>query len=198
MFIELTDHLRCPADHPEQYLVLLPGEMAGRSVRTGDLGCPACGRMFHVVEGVVDFGGGPKGDVETSALDPEWILTLSGLSGAGGYLALVGGVAQSHETLGKLLPGVGLVGVNPPRSLDDMGGFSVLRGGTLPLKSSSMRGVLLGPGFGGDTHWVREALRVTLPGLRVVGEGAEPEIDNLEVLGSTSGCWVGAKARNRP
>jgi hypothetical protein len=40
MFIELTDHLRCPADHAESYLVLLPEEMRERSVRTGRLGCP--------------------------------------------------------------------------------------------------------------------------------------------------------------
>ena len=33
MFIELTDYLRCPADHAESYLVLLPDEMQERSVR---------------------------------------------------------------------------------------------------------------------------------------------------------------------
>ena len=38
MFIELTDHLRCPADHAESYLVLLPDRMDGRSVREGRLG----------------------------------------------------------------------------------------------------------------------------------------------------------------
>ena len=61
-----------------------------------------------------------------------------------------------------------------------------------------MRGVVLGPGFGGDAHWVSEALRVILPGLRIVGEGAEPALANLEVLGSAGGGWVGAKVRNRP
>jgi hypothetical protein len=38
MFIELTDHLRCPEEHDEASLVLLPDELAGRSVRTGTLG----------------------------------------------------------------------------------------------------------------------------------------------------------------
>ena len=43
MFIELTDHLRCPADHEEAFLVLLPDQMDGRAVRGGALGCPVCG-----------------------------------------------------------------------------------------------------------------------------------------------------------
>ena len=51
MFIELTDHLRCPADHTESYLVLLPDEMQDRSVRTGRLGCPVCGRTYVLTDG---------------------------------------------------------------------------------------------------------------------------------------------------
>ena len=52
MFIELTDHLRCPAEHEESYLVLLPERMEDRSVREGRLGCPLCGRTYAVVDGV--------------------------------------------------------------------------------------------------------------------------------------------------
>jgi uncharacterized protein YbaR (Trm112 family) len=197
VFIELTDHLRCPADHEERYLVLLPGEMSARSVLTGDLGCPVCGRMYRVVNGIVDFGGGSADEPPQSALDADAVLALSGLSGGGGYLALVGGVARNHAELAESLAGVGLVGINPPRVLEDSPGFSILRGATIPLKSSSMRGVVLGPGFGSDPHWIREALRVTLPGLRVVGEGRDPELDDLELLASAGGCWVASKVRNR-
>ena len=53
MFIELTDHLRCPADHDEAFLVLLPDELDGRSVRTGTLGCPVCDRRFALRDGVL-------------------------------------------------------------------------------------------------------------------------------------------------
>src|SRR2546421_743598 len=60
MFIELTDHLRCPADHEEQFLVLLPDRMEGRSVLSGELGCPVCGRVVRVEEGVADFGAGTR------------------------------------------------------------------------------------------------------------------------------------------
>jgi len=44
MYIELTDHLRCPENHEERFLVLLPDRVEDRSVRTGQLGCPVCGR----------------------------------------------------------------------------------------------------------------------------------------------------------
>lgn len=198
MFIELTDHLRCPAEHEESYLVLLPGTMSERSVQTGELGCPVCSRTYRVADGIVDFGGASTDEPPQSALDADAVLALTGLSGPGGYLALVGGVARAHAEIGASLPGVGLVGINPPRSLRDVPGFSILRGGTIPLRSSSMRGVVLGPGFGSAAHWVREALRVTLAGLRVVGEGTEPDLGDLELLATAGGCWVGSKTRNRP
>jgi hypothetical protein len=38
LFIELTDYLRCPRDHAEAYLVLLPDEVVDRGVRSGELG----------------------------------------------------------------------------------------------------------------------------------------------------------------
>ena len=49
MFIELTDHLRCPADHDESFLVLLPLDLAGRDVVQGTLGCPVCQREYAIV-----------------------------------------------------------------------------------------------------------------------------------------------------
>ena len=51
MFIELTDHLRCTANHAEQYLVLLPDTMADRSVQAGELGCPVCHRAYRIADG---------------------------------------------------------------------------------------------------------------------------------------------------
>ncbi len=196
MFIELADHLRCPADHPERYLVLLPGRIEERSVREGMLGCPVCGREFRIEDGVLDVGGAPP-SVASTALDGDAAAALVGLTGPGGYLAVVGGVAERHEALSGAIPGVRLVTVNPPGSVVDRHELSVLRGGTFPLRSSSMRGVLLGPGFGSDPHWVAEALRITLSGLRIVGEGEVPASPDLELLGSAGGCWVGAKVRNR-
>jgi uncharacterized protein YbaR (Trm112 family) len=196
MFIELTDHLRCPADHEESFLVLLPGEVENRWVRSGQLGCPRCGRTFELKDGVLDTGGEPsaKGGAP-SALEAEGLTALAGVHGPGGYMVLVGAVAGSWEKLGELNPGVSLVAVNPGPEVLDRPGISVIRGMDLPIKSGSMRGVVLGPGYGDDPLWVREAARVVLPGLRVVGEGRDPSPEVVDILASTPGVWVATKRR---
>jgi hypothetical protein len=94
-----------------------------------------------------------------------------------------------------LLPGVALVAVNPPGEVVDESGISVLRGGGLPIKSRSMRGVVLGRGYAGSEGWISEAARVTLPGLRIVGEGVVPRPDLIELLASAEGIWVGTPRR---
>jgi len=196
MFIELTDHLRCPADHDERFLVLLPDRVEGRSVIEGQLGCPVCGRTFELSDGVLDTGDmGEPGASTRSALDAEALTALVGLSGPGGYLTLVGSVADLWKEIAALNPGVALVAVNSGPELADAPGISVLRSGRIPLKSRSMRGVVLGQPFGGSPHWVAEAARVVLPGLRVVGEGADPPPELIDLLASTEGVWVGTGKR---
>ena len=196
VFIELTDHLRCPADHDESFLVLLPDVMEGRSVRTGKLGCPVCGRTFQLVDGVLDTGNAPAVPADNkSVLDAEGLTALVGLSGPGGYLVLVGPAGALWAEIAALNPGVALVAVNPPPEVPDSVELSVLRGARLPIKSGSMRGVVLSRPFGDDPHWIREAARVVLPGLRVVGEGEDPSAELLELLASAEGAWVGTRAR---
>jgi uncharacterized protein YbaR (Trm112 family) len=195
MFIELTDHLRCPADHAESYLVLLPDEVQERSVRAGRLGCPICGRTYELTDGVLDLGGGETALPEATLLDPEALTALVGLGGPGGYLVLVGRPAAAWREVAERNRGVGLVAVNPPADVKDEPGISVLRSAVLPLKSRSMRGVVLGSPFGGDPRWVGEASRVVLPGLRVAGEGPVPDPERLEVMAAAGGAWVGTPRR---
>jgi uncharacterized protein YbaR (Trm112 family) len=190
MFIELTDHLRCPADHPEGFLVLLPDEVTGRSVRTGHLGCPVCGRTYVLRDGVADFGGTPASPAPDTELGAEAIIALLGLNGPGGYLALVGAPARAWREVERLNPGVALVAVNPAAGVSDEPGVSVLRSERLPLKSRSMRGVVLGRPFADGERWVDEAVRAVLPGLRVVGEGSIPAEDRLGLLATAGGVWV--------
>jgi hypothetical protein len=97
--------------------------------------------------------------------------------------------------VGALLPGVGLVAVNPPGEVADQEGISVLRGRRLALKTNSMRGVVLGGPYGGEESWVAEAARVVLPGLRVVGEGREPPPELIDLMASAGGVWVGTPRR---
>jgi uncharacterized protein YbaR (Trm112 family) len=196
MFIELTDHLRCPAEHDESFLVLLPDRLEGRSVKAGQLGCPVCGRTFALESGVLDTGDGPASEEPGgTVLDAEALTALAGLSGPGGYLTLVGPVANPWTKVAELNPGVALVAVNPGAGVSDAPGISVIRGGRIPLKSGSMRGVVLGRPYADDPHWVGEAARVVLPGLRVVGEGADPPTDAIDLMASTGGVWVGTKRR---
>jgi uncharacterized protein YbaR (Trm112 family) len=194
VFIELTDHLCCPADHEEQYLVLLPDLIEHRSVRAGRLGCPVCGRTFVLTDGVLDIGGRPAAPSRTSRLVPDAVVALAGLGGPGGYLVLVGPPADAWRAVAEQLPGVGLIAVNPGPEIRDEPGISVVRGGRLPLKSRSMRAAVLGPPYGNDPEWVREAARVVLPGLRVVGEGADPPAE-IDLSATAGGVWVGTPRR---
>jgi uncharacterized protein YbaR (Trm112 family) len=195
MFIELTDHLRCPADHDEQYLVLLPDRLEGRRVIEGQLGCPVCGRTFALREGILDLGGAPPMGEPVTALSADALTALAGVNGPGGYLVLVGSPADQWRAVAGLLPGVALVAVNPDAATRDEPGISVLRAGRLPIKSRSMRGVVLGAGYAADEGWVRDAARVVLPGLRVVGEGQAPPSDVIDLMASAGGVWVGTPRR---
>lgn len=196
MFIELTDHLRCPADHDEAFLVLLPDVLDNRSVRSGQLGCPVCNRTFRIENGVLDIGGAPRAGDAGSALDAEGLTALAGVNGPGGYMVLVGPLASLWKEVSELQPGVALVGINPADGLSDEGPqFSVLRGHRIPIKSRTMRGVALGQPYADDPDWVREAARVVLPGLRIVGEGADPPADVIEIMASAGGAWVGTSRR---
>jgi uncharacterized protein YbaR (Trm112 family) len=196
MFIELTDHLRCPADHDESFLVLLPDKIEGRSVIEGQLGCPVCGRTFKLSDGVLDTGDGQgPSPASASSLDADGLTALAGLSGPGGYLTLVGPVASLWKDVAALNPGVALVAVNPVPEVTDAPTLSVLRSGSIPLKSRSMRGVVLGRPYADAPHWVKEGARVVLPGLRIVGEGADPPTDVIDLMASTGGVWVGTSHR---
>jgi hypothetical protein len=195
MFIELTDHLRCPVEHDEAFLVLLPEVVDGRSVRTGTLGCPVCDRRFALRDGVFDTGDAPLAPSAETPLVPEALAPLAGVNGPGGYLVLAGAPAGRWRELTELIPGVGLVAVNPPAGVADEPGISVIRAAGLPLKSHSMRGVVLGAPFGGDPAWVRHGARVLLPGLRLVGEGADPPADLVDLMASADGVWVGTRRR---
>jgi len=198
MFIELTDHLRCPEDHEEAYLVLLPDSVVQRSVQTGELGCPICHRTLYVREGILDVGDGPPPSTGEPTLDGASVAALTGLGGPGGYLVLVGSIAGRWREVENAVNGVSIVAVNGPASLADARGLSVVRCARLPLKAASMRGVVLSGEFGSDPAWIREGARVLLPGLRVVGEGADPDSRLVDVIASAGGWWVGTRRPSVP
>jgi uncharacterized protein YbaR (Trm112 family) len=196
VFIELTDHLRCPAGHDEQFLVLIPEVMGGRDVRRGSLGCPVCHRSFPIREGVATFGHAPDTDAAPTRLTSDAQAALAGLGGPGGYAVLVGGAGARADLMAEAWPGIGLVLVNPPPDSPDAAFASRLIAPALPLKTGSMRTAILGPGFGNDPAWIREAARVVLVGNRVVGEGDPPTIDGLDLAANADGVWVAVRTRS--
>ena len=117
MHIELTEMLRCPESHGEAFLVMSTGEMLGRMVRSGILGCPICRREFPIVKGVVNFAGSgmrdtgcePSADAAHPAsriphpVDSETLQALLDLSGPGGYVVLVGAAARHAVGLAGLM-----------------------------------------------------------------------------------------------
>jgi len=147
------------------------------------------------MNGVFDAGGAPAASAENTGLGAENVSVLIGLSGPGGYLALVGPVASLWEDVARLNPGVALVAINPPEEVKDSAGISVVRGGVIPLKSRSVRAVVLGKPYADDPAWIRDAARLVLPGLRVLGEGDQPPEDLIEVMASAGGVWVGTGKR---
>ena len=195
MFIELTDHLRCIAEHDESYVVLLPDEVVERSVRRGTLGCPVCGKVYQIRDGVLDAGEPPAPSAAAVVPAGDALAALAGLGGPGGYMVLAGAAGGRWAEVAAATPGVHLVLVNPPAGVVEAPGTSVLRGARLPLQSRSMRAVVLGAPFGGDPAWVADAARVVLPGLRVVGHGAAPATAALDLLADAEGWWVAQRAR---
>jgi hypothetical protein len=195
MFIELTDHLRCPGEHEERFLVLLPDRMIGRQVVAGILGCPVCRREVTLADGTVDFGGGTPAGAPT-ALAPEAVAAALGLEGPGGFVALVGGAGSLAQPLARLLPGVRFALINPDRAASDDELASVIRSSPSPLKSHSMRGVVIGRDAAGDRRWVEAGVDAVLPGNRMVVEGRLPAAGpaGLEIVGEAGVLWVGRKA----
>jgi len=194
MFIELTDHLRCVADHDESFLVLIPHRMEGRRVLHGTLGCPVCQAEYPIEGGIADLGPPPAGAAWTPGrLDAAALLTFLGLEGPGGFVGLLGDAARAAKDFAAALPGVHLIAINPVEPMAPSPGVSVVRARRMPLKARSLRGVVVGGAAGADAAWQAEAIRAVLPGLRATGGGPVPVMDGFELLGAAEGWWVGVR-----
>jgi uncharacterized protein YbaR (Trm112 family) len=201
VFIELTEVLKCPRDHPESYLVCVPAEMDGRSVVRGGLGCPACGAEYAILDGVAYFGprAEPPRAEPPGALTAEALASFVALEGSGGYALLVGSVARLLPELAAGVPLVHWVGVNPPRGSARGAGFSLLVSPrALPVKTGSVRAV----GIGADhalAPWLEDGARTLLEGLRFVAETGGQPPPGIEPLARAAGVVVGEKrGRSRP
>jgi uncharacterized protein YbaR (Trm112 family) len=212
MHIELTEMLRCPEPHREDTMVLATGEMVGRMVRSGLVGCSVCRKEYPITNGIVDFTGsgeqGPKGhgagsggtaarSAPRSPLPaPADLQALLELSGPGGFVVLLGDAARHAVVLAGLMAGVHFVGINapPPPEVEELPVLSLLRAdGVIPLRQSIARGVVVGADLA-TSPWLVEAHRILLRGRRFVALQERPELPiGLEKLASAKGLWVGEK-----
>jgi len=195
VFIELTDHLRCPAPHDESFLVLLPDGVENRQVRGGTLGCPVCNATYPIKDGVVHFGVvAPPAPLRPSVPPSvEGLAAFLGLSGPGGYVGMVGDVGALARELTAAVRGVHILALNASAGTEGAERVSLLESPSIPVKARQLRGVILGSGYGSDEKWIGEGIRVVLPGLRVVGAGPAPDRADLQVLAAADGWWVGVR-----
>src|SRR5882724_8775548 len=121
--------LRCPEPHADGFMVLSTGEMLGRMVRSGVVGCSVCHKEYAIKEGVVDFGGMaatlPPSPVPLP--DAATLQALLDLSGPGGYVVLLGAAARHAVGLAALMGGVHFIGVNAPPDVAELPVLSLVR-----------------------------------------------------------------------
>src|SRR5207302_1607917 len=148
--------LRCPETHEEAFLVMSTGEMVGRMVRSGILGCPVCRKEYPIAKGIVNFSGGegtPLRDKNTQSLrgvpsppDAETLQALLDLSGPGGYVVLVGSAARHAVALAGLMGGIHFVGIDAPPDVAELPVLSLLACETMiPLRRAMAPAVGVGP-----------------------------------------------------
>jgi len=205
MHIELTEMLRCPEPHREDAMVLSTGEMVGRMVRYGVIGCSVCRKEFLIKDVIVDFTGAEGGPVHSGAPRPPPpppspvpapadLQALLELSGPGGFVALLGDATRHAVGLAGLMAGIHFIGVNAPADVEELPVLSLLRTQTMiPLRQSIARGVVVGADVA-TSPWLVEAHRILLRGRRLVALNEKPELPiGLEKLATAKGLWVGEK-----
>jgi uncharacterized protein YbaR (Trm112 family) len=201
MHIELTEMLRCPEEHAEEFLVLSTSEMSGRMVYMGVVGCPVCQREYEIVAGKVYFAGRystpPAGVLPPpsapSASDPQTLQALLDLSGPGGYVVLLGAAARHAVGLAGLMGGIHFIGVNAPRDVEELPVLSLVETETkVPLRQAMARAVVVSAELA-TPAWLAEARRVLLPGRRLVVESENVALEGMNTLATGHGLCVGEK-----
>src|SRR5437016_5187546 len=200
--------LRCPESHGEAFLVMSTGEMLGRMVRSGILGCPICRREFPIAKGIVNFAGSGMRDAgcvdapedshpashSPHPVDSETLQALLDLSGPGGYIVLVGAAARHAVGLAGLMGGIHFVGIDAPAEVEELPILSLLACETvIPLRRAMARAVVVGPERA-SPPWIGEAMRVLLRGRRLVIEDEDASAPaGLKQLAVGQGLWVGER-----
>lgn len=201
MHIELTEMLRCPEEHREEFLVLSTSEMSGRTVYAGVVGCPVCQREYDIAAGKVYFTGRystpptgtPLPTTAPSSPDAQTLQALLDLSGPGGYVVLLGAAARHAVGLAALMGGIHFVGVNAPLDVEELPILSLVETDTrIPLRQAVARAVVVSAECA-TPAWLAEARRVLLPGRRLVVETEGVSLEGMTTLATGQGLSVAEK-----
>jgi hypothetical protein len=197
VFIEFVESLRCLRPHESTWLVAAPHRMAGRSIVSGTLGCPACRAEYPIVDGVAYFGAEPGGPAAARVdpsppADPELVLraaALLGLAEGGGTAVLGGTWSAAAGALLELAPAHYLL-LDPPYPARTGDGISVIRtAGTLPLAAACVRGVALDEATAGAPV-LASAVHALRPGGRLVAPAGAPLPPEVRELARDPRHWV--------
>ena len=125
---------------------------------------------------------------------PQTLQALLDLSGPGGYVVLLGSAARHAVGLAGLMGGIHFVGVNAPADVEELPALSLLAcDAMIPLRQTIARAVVVGRDRP-EAAWVAEALRVLLPGRRLVAEREDVAVPaGLTRLALGQGLFVGER-----
>lgn len=221
MDIALTDLLTCPRCGPSYGLVVMPGEVRDRRIRSGVLGCANCRERYRLEEWVADLRSGVPDDVDGGGgADPgdrpdrpdreaaTRLAALLGLGDGGGVVVLTGPAAVQASLLGELVPGIRVVVIGSAHEESASYGESASYvlvdrthpdahpEGVLPLRDRSVRGVVLA---GGWVELLEEGARLLASGGRLLVEPAPTDAvgrvegAGLRVLLSEAGTIIAGR-----
>lgn len=187
MHILLTDVLQCPRCGPGFGLVVLADQLRDRRVQQGALGCANCRTTYPVRKGEADLRRDPAAThsppppaaapAEEAALQTAALL---GVADGGGVLLLAGdGGAELAPAVAALVPQVEVVAASAAAAAASPSGAAngsarIIADASLPFRDRTLRGVALLDR--GAAAWLDEALRVLLPGARLVLFAPSPRI----------------------
>ena len=194
MFVELIEHLRCPAGHEPTPLVAAATRSAHRHILDGILGCPHCGAEYQVRDGIARLGSAPRlPPVEPSMETAMRIAAFLELTDARGFAVLSGSWCAHAQAVAQLVE-TPLVLVNPSDDVVLDGAAAVLETDkALPIAEGSVRALAIDP----DAIGVA-AIRTVRAGGRVVGPAQLALPEGLREIARDSREWVAERTTAGP
>jgi uncharacterized protein YbaR (Trm112 family) len=195
VFVELIEHLRCPAAHEPTALIGVASRAEHRHILDGTLGCPACGAEYPVRAGIARFGAAapvpsaPAPSVEVATR----IAAFLELTDARGFAVLTGRWCAHAEPLSRLVE-TPLVLVNPPEGASITGAAAVLEvGAGLPLAEGSARALAYDP-----DAIPAHAARVVRSAGRVLARASVKLPEGLREIARDDQDWVAERLGDAP